>query len=58
MDQKESARQYQDDLEQYKMENVVNAPKNYVYRVGYESSSGNATTPEHSVVKKTRDLND
>lgn len=58
MDKKESARQFQDDLEQYKMDNVVNTPKNYVYRVGYETTTGNATTPEHTVVKKTRDLNE
>ncbi|MBA2875353.1 hypothetical protein HNR31_002141 [Anoxybacillus caldiproteolyticus] len=37
------------------MDNVVHAPKNYAYRVGYESSSGNPTG-EHRIAKKTRDL--
>lgn len=58
MTKKESARQFQDDLEQYKMDNVLNTPKNYVYRVGYETTTGNATAPEHTVVKKTRELNE
>jgi len=50
-----NARRFQDDLEQYKMDNVLNAPKNYVYRVGYEASTGNSTE-ENNISKKTREL--
>ncbi|WP_198020520.1 hypothetical protein [Anoxybacteroides tepidamans] len=52
-----SERQFQQDLQQYHMDNVVNAPKNYVYRVGYEASTGNSTNENH-IAKKTRDLNE
>ncbi len=43
MDEQESKRQFQDDLDQYRMDNVIHAPKHYVYQVGYEASSGNPT---------------
>jgi hypothetical protein len=56
MEKNQSERQFQNDLEQYNMDNVVNAPKNYVYRVGYESSTGNSTNENH-IAKKTRELN-
>jgi hypothetical protein len=48
-------RQFEQDAEQYNMDNIINAPKNYVYRVGYEASSGNPTD-NHDEAKKTRDL--
>lgn len=55
MEKHPSKRQFQQDLDQYNMDNVINAPKNYVYRVGYEASSGNPTG-NHDEAKKTRDL--
>jgi hypothetical protein len=55
MEKHPSKRQFQQDLGQYNMDNVINAPKNYVYRVGYEASSGNPTG-NHDEAKKTREL--
>ena len=55
MEKRPSERQFQQDVKQYNMDNVINAPKNYVYRVGYEASSGNPTE-NHDEAKKTRDL--
>ncbi|AGE22158.1 hypothetical protein GK107_07680 [Geobacillus thermoleovorans] len=54
MDEQESKRQFQDDLDQYRMDNVIHAPKHYVYQVGYEASSGNPTGG-HRDAKKTRE---
>ena len=56
MSKNPNARRFQDDLEQYNMDNVLNAPKDYVYRVGYEASTGNSTE-ENEVTRKTRELN-
>jgi hypothetical protein len=55
METRPNERQFQQDAEQYNMDNVINAPKNYVYRVGYEASSGNPTG-SHDEAKKTRDV--
>ncbi|WP_017437454.1 hypothetical protein [Saccharococcus caldoxylosilyticus] len=55
MEKRPSERQFQQDVKQYNMDNVINAPKNYVYRVEYEASSGNPTG-NHDEAKKTRDL--
>ncbi|MBB3869424.1 hypothetical protein DER53_13595 [Parageobacillus toebii NBRC 107807] len=55
METRPNERQFQQDAEQYNMDNVINAPKNYVYRVGYEASSSNPTG-SHDEAKKTRDL--
>jgi hypothetical protein len=55
MDTHPNERQFQQDIKQYNMDNVINAPKDYVYRVGYEASSGNPTG-NHDEAKKTREL--
>jgi hypothetical protein len=55
MDKQPNERQFQQDIKQYNMDNVTNAPKDYVYRVGYEASSGNPTG-NHDEAKKTREL--
>jgi hypothetical protein len=55
METHQNEHQFQQDVKQYNMDNVINAPKNYVYRVGYEASSGNPTG-SHDEAKKTRDL--
>jgi hypothetical protein len=55
MDTHPNERQFQQDIKQYNMDNVINAPKNYVYQVGYEASSGNPTG-NHDEAKKTREL--
>jgi hypothetical protein len=55
MDKHSNERQFQQDIKQYNMDNIINAPKDYVYRVGYEASSGNPTG-NHDEAKKTRDL--
>ncbi|AGT31944.1 hypothetical protein M493_08325 [Geobacillus genomosp. 3] len=54
MSEQESKRQFQDDLDQYRMDNVIHAPKHYVYQVGYEASSGNPTG-DHREARKTRE---
>ncbi|WP_374717164.1 hypothetical protein [Geobacillus thermodenitrificans] len=54
MSDQESKRQFQDDFDQYRMDNVIRTPKNYVYQVGYEASSGNPTG-DHQEAKKTRE---
>ncbi|MED3906096.1 MULTISPECIES: hypothetical protein [Geobacillus] len=51
MSDQESKRQFQDDFDQYWMDNVIRTPKNYVYQVGYEASSGNPTG-DHQEAKK------
>jgi hypothetical protein len=55
METHQNEHRFQQDVKQYNMDNVINAPKNYVYRVGYEASSGNPTG-SHDEAKKTRDL--
>ncbi|MFC4183449.1 hypothetical protein [Saccharococcus thermophilus] len=55
MDKHSNERQFQQDIKQYNMDNIINAPKDYVYRVGYEASSGNPTG-DHDVAKKTREF--
>jgi hypothetical protein len=55
MDTHPNERQFQQDIKQYNMDNVINTPKSYVYRVGYEASSGNPTG-NHDEAKKTRGL--
>ncbi|MGM7722346.1 hypothetical protein [uncultured Metabacillus sp.] len=52
MQKEPSARQFQDDLEQYKMPEAVKQSKKGTYQVGYEASSGNRTSPDHEVAKK------
>jgi len=44
--------QFQNDVDQYQMENVLKQPKKGYYRVGYETTTGNETSPNHSVKKR------
>lgn len=44
--------QFQNDVDQYQMENVMKQPKKGYYRVGYETTTGNETSPNHSVKKR------
>lgn len=48
--------QFQNNVKQYNMDNIVHAPKDYVYRVGYESSSGNPANGKR-ITGKTRKFN-
>lgn len=48
--------QFQNNVKQYNMDNIVHAPKDYVYRVGYESSSGNPANGKR-IAGKTRKFN-
>jgi hypothetical protein len=52
MEKNPSTRQFQDDLEQYKMPNALKQSKAGTYQVGYEASTGNNTSPDHEVGKK------
>ncbi|MRX74180.1 hypothetical protein GJU40_18830 [Bacillus lacus] len=45
--------QYQDNHEQYRMPDALKQEKDYSYRVGYESTTGNETSPDHTVNGKT-----
>ncbi|MCV9888542.1 hypothetical protein [Metabacillus halosaccharovorans] len=45
-------KQFQDDLDQYKMPDAVKNAKKGTYMVGYEASTGNKTDQNHEVGKK------
>lgn len=45
-------KQFQDDLDQYKIPDAVKNAKKGKYMVGYEASTGNKTSPDHEVGKK------
>jgi hypothetical protein len=52
MEKHPSTRQFQDDLEQYKMPNALKQSKHATYKVGYETTTGNRTSPDHEIGKK------
>ncbi|QNF30156.1 MULTISPECIES: hypothetical protein [Metabacillus] len=52
MEENPSARQFQDDLEQYKMPDSLKQSTQPTYKVGYETSTGNRTSPDHEIGKK------
>jgi hypothetical protein len=49
---KENNKQFQQDLDQYKMPEVLQEQGNITYNVGYEASTGNQTDPNHEISKK------
>ncbi|MBM7602358.1 hypothetical protein JOC75_000328 [Metabacillus crassostreae] len=50
--QNPSTRQFQDDLEQYKMPDALKQAPKATYNVGYEATTGNSTSPDHEIDKK------
>lgn len=50
--QNPSTRQFQDDLEQYKMPDALKEAPKATYNVGYEATTGNSTSPDHEIDKK------
>ncbi len=49
---KDNNKQFQQDLDQYKMPDALQQQQNVTYNVGYEASTGNNTSPNHDVAKK------
>lgn len=45
--------EFQSNLEQYKMPDVLKQKKDFVYRVGYTSSTGNQTNNEEEPIKRS-----
>jgi hypothetical protein len=45
--------EFQSNSDQYKMPNALKQKKDFVYRVGYTSSTGNQTNNEEEPVKRS-----
>jgi hypothetical protein len=51
MAKKKDAGQFQNDMDQYMMPNALKQKRDYNYRVGYEATTGNRTSPDHEIGK-------
>lgn len=49
---KSNSKQFQNDIDQYKMPEALKRSKQPTYNVGYEATTGNQTSPDHNISKK------
>lgn len=52
MKDKSNSKQFQNDIDQYKMPEALKRSKQPTYNVGYEATTGNQTSPDHNISKK------
>lgn len=53
MKNNQDAREFQEDLDQYKMPEALKQPKKGIYQVGYEASTGNDTSRGKDISKRS-----